>query len=613
MDDDAATLCEYGYLGRGSFVTQTSPEPDLMWTLVDLTETNDPDTGDIYSGLDRFGRVKDNRWYNLDSEEDIDRIQYGYDRAGNRIWRHNLVAASLSEEFDEIYYYDGVHRLKEMQRGTLNGGQTELTSKTFAQCWTLDSTGNWTGFREDDNGDNTWDLIQERTANGVNEITGLTNTTGPTWSTPAYSRAGNMTTIPTPQIAGLDWNTLNTDESSELTTDEWANLDASLTRSATYDAWNRLVNITDNDVVLSDYAYDGAKRRIVQRSYTEGVLSETRHYFYTQPTQWQVLEERLGTSPDAADAERQFAWGLRYIDDLIVRDRDTNADGTLDERLYACQDGNWNVTAIVDDSGAVQERYAYSAYGVPVFLTPAFATTTGSASDWETLLSSYRWDLHLRCYHVRNRLLLPDAGVWAQRDRMRYHDSFNIYNYAISQPIDRLDPSGEIIPILVAGVLIGGVLFWPDPAGAPDNGDHIPATSHGANTIMGGMIAASIVCSPSSLFQLSSAGCLAYEGTTAYVIPRAACLTLLTCTCLAASGDNPPLRPKPRYKQIVDAVLGLTLHCYCCTPRSYWNSTADEIGECGWTPVVTCGGGCCVESAKPGDKLDDTPCNPPTA
>jgi hypothetical protein len=100
---------------------------------------------------------------------------------------------------------------------------------------------------------------------------------------------------------------------------------------------NRLVKIADGSDTVSEYAYDGAKRRIVQKSYTGGVLDETRHLYYTQPSSWQVLEERLGTSPDSADPERQFVWGLRYIDDyiddLVLRDRDTDGNGSLDERL----------------------------------------------------------------------------------------------------------------------------------------------------------------------------------------------------------------------------------------------------------------------------------------
>jgi YD repeat-containing protein len=64
LKEGSTTLAGYSYLGRQTFVEQDDPEPDVRWTLVDLTGSNDPDTGDIYTGLDRFGRVKDNRWRN---------------------------------------------------------------------------------------------------------------------------------------------------------------------------------------------------------------------------------------------------------------------------------------------------------------------------------------------------------------------------------------------------------------------------------------------------------------------------------------------------------------------------------------------------------------------
>jgi hypothetical protein len=45
---------------------------------VDLTYigTSTGDAGDKYMGLDRFGRVVDQRW--KDSSSDLDRYQYGY-------------------------------------------------------------------------------------------------------------------------------------------------------------------------------------------------------------------------------------------------------------------------------------------------------------------------------------------------------------------------------------------------------------------------------------------------------------------------------------------------------------------------------------------------------
>lgn len=82
VDDDTTHLADYSYLGSATFVEQDDTEPEVKWTLVDLSGSNDPDTGDIYSGLDRFGRVKDNRWYDYGSLADVDRIKYGYDRVG---------------------------------------------------------------------------------------------------------------------------------------------------------------------------------------------------------------------------------------------------------------------------------------------------------------------------------------------------------------------------------------------------------------------------------------------------------------------------------------------------------------------------------------------------
>lgn len=70
--------------------------------------------------------------------------------------------------------------------------------KAFAKCWSMDPTGNWSEYRQDSDGDGTWDLEQERQASTVNEITDMTNTAGSGWAQPTCNTAGNMTTIPQP-------------------------------------------------------------------------------------------------------------------------------------------------------------------------------------------------------------------------------------------------------------------------------------------------------------------------------------------------------------------------------------------------------------------------------
>ncbi|MDZ4684185.1 MAG: hypothetical protein SH850_03795 [Planctomycetaceae bacterium] len=407
----------------------------MKWTLINPAGTNDPDTGDIYSGLDRFGRVKDNRWLDGTGDE-LDRIQYGHDQAGNRVWRRNAVADALGKHFDELYGYDAIHRLKEMQRGTLNNDRTAIDACGFAQCWTLDSTGNWQGFRQADSNCASWDLVQQRAANPVNEIGGITNAVGSGWAQPAYSRAGNMTTLPQPA-------------------------DPTQSYTATYDAWNRLVKIADGADTVAEYQYDGANRRIVQKSYTGGVLDETRHLYYTKLAQWQVIEERVGTSPDSADAERQFVWGRRYIDDIILRDRDTDNDGSLDERLYALQDANWNVTAIVDDAEDVQERYVYATYGLPGIFSASFNPAVSMLS-WEYLFCGYLYSYTLSVYCVRHRAFHPTLGVWVQRDPLRYADGPSLY-CACFVP-SATDPFGLQAAIDYPP---GGPIPFPPPQGVP--------------------------------------------------------------------------------------------------------------------------------------------------
>ena len=193
----------------------------------------------------------------------------------------------------------------------------------------------------------------------MNEITGITNSTGPTWTTPAYDAAGNTTTLPQPA-------------------------DPTKSYTATYDAWNRLVRLEEQLltplpilVKVSENQYDARNFRTRRTDYTLGVLAETRHFYYTSG--WQCVEERLGTSLNTAAAERQFVWGQRYIDDLVLRDRDTNADGTLDERLYSLQDANWNMVALIDTDAAAQERYHYSPFGWPIILDGTMSTIRTSS------------------------------------------------------------------------------------------------------------------------------------------------------------------------------------------------------------------------------------------
>jgi len=191
-------------------------------------------------GIDIFGRIVDQKWLNYTgTPTTLDEFTYGYDLDSNRQWKQNTVGTAL----DEYYTYDQLNRLTDMQRGTLNDSYTGITGTPVnEQNWTLDPTGNWTGFIDSVSG--TADLNQGRTANTVNEITDITASEGtPVWVTPAYDAAGNTITFPQPADPTVAYN-------------------------ASYDAWNRMVIVTDGDDTVAAYVYDGRNRRITQTNET---------------------------------------------------------------------------------------------------------------------------------------------------------------------------------------------------------------------------------------------------------------------------------------------------------------------------------------------------------
>jgi len=258
---------------------------------------------------------------------------------------------------------------------------------------------------------------QTRTHNAANEITGITEGGGQVaWATPVQDVMGNVTSYPKP---------------------------SSLTNSYTckYDAWNRLVQVKDGETVVADYVYDGLGRRITKKTYVSGTLDKTRQFFYTN--QWQDIEERVDERTN--DLERQHVWGIGYVDELVLRDKDTADDGTLDQRHYALQDANYSLTCIVDTNGDAQERYLYTPYGARAIFDGGFSSIGSSAYDWNIGHQGLMHDTESSLVYNRKRMLHPGLGRFMQRDPLGYQDAANLYEYVRSAPQQFQDPSGEAI------------------------------------------------------------------------------------------------------------------------------------------------------------------------
>src|SRR5262249_44739067 len=142
---------------------------------------------------------------------------------------------------------------------------------------------------------------------------------------------------------------------------------------------------------------------------------------------WQVLEER---SNGVSTATIQYLWSPVYIDALVKRDRSTANNGTLDEHLWVQQDANYNVTALANGSGTVQERYDYDPYGKVTYLNASWGTIGASAYGFVYLHDGARSDTTTGLSNFRSRDLSPTIGRWVQVDPFGFNagDS-NLYRY----------------------------------------------------------------------------------------------------------------------------------------------------------------------------------------
>jgi len=148
------------------------------------------------------------------------------------------------------------------------------------------------------------------------------------------------------------------------------------------------------------------------------------------------------------DPLEQYVWSPRYVHAPIVRWRDGNTDGDLedegDSTLYYCTDANFNVTALVNTSGTVVERYLYDPYGKVTVCDGSWTPREGNASAYsnEVLFTGHRLDPESGLYYTLWRHYHPTLGDWTGRDPKGYVDGMGLYVYCGNSPVTQKEPDG---------------------------------------------------------------------------------------------------------------------------------------------------------------------------
>ncbi len=296
-------------------------EPGITATIVQQPGDAIGDGGDLYVGLDRFGRLIDSRWIATGTGQPSNRVHYAYDRASEKLSANNLVNPAFSVLYHangagEAVAYDNFGRMTATTRGTLSAsGSNGATLDTVAtpndptngtnpaygsQEWSVDQLGNWSSVTSDGTADS-------RTHNLQNELT--SDSAGAL----GYDNNGNLTSQ----------------------TGQTAN---------TYDAWNRATSI--RGVTYHPLRCSGAP---------EFTRTRTADVRFSDDGQRMIQRTRLGPANAlAANAHEQYVYGQGYVDDVVLRDRAKDDSGGdlgiagsgLNERLYYQQDREFNVVAL---------------------------------------------------------------------------------------------------------------------------------------------------------------------------------------------------------------------------------------------------------------------------
>ncbi len=477
------TISRYEYMGMSGLVGTDLPVPDVYMNL--------HDGAGAYDKLDRFDRVTSCVWTkDLATDVDFYDVDLTYDRVSN-ITR---IDDQIEVLWDEVYTYDDLHRLTQVERGTWTGAA--IINDTYGEVWDLslsnaieqhsldlDGNGNYTGTGE-------WD--DDRTLNKANEMTGRDTDDDSTDDfNPIFDAVGNLT---------------DDDEAFEYV----------------YDPLGRLVEIRDaSSSLLAEYRYNGLNHQIGVHYDTDtdsDVDGSDVWFVNAYNERWQRVATYRATDSAGligtidSDPKQIFVWhmagmdghgGSSYIDSMIVEKRDAStswnaAADALDADKYAVQNWRHDVVFLLDDRGIRIQGARFEPNGVPFGRPRADADLDGDvdSADGTIITGSYdvRGDINLdgsltaadNAYYTidpgttlgrgdfalgadnsqggghfnaftgrklsfvsdmtswhRNRALRTDLGVWTRRDPLGYVDGPNLYGY-VGSPIDATDPMGLI-------------------------------------------------------------------------------------------------------------------------------------------------------------------------
>jgi RHS repeat-associated protein len=125
---------------------------------------------------------------------------------------------------------------------------------------------------------------------------------------------------------------------------------------------------------------------------------------------------------------------------------------------YPLFDGRFNLVGLYDQQGKLLESYRYKSFGLPTIFNKTGAIKSNSDFGVSVVFGGQTYLSVCGLYLSKKRLMNPINGLYLSPDPKGYQDSPAVYSYAMQNPINYIDPNGEVLPLIAAAVIIGALI-----------------------------------------------------------------------------------------------------------------------------------------------------------